>query len=80
MQRSMGNSQHAITEGHLGRTVWGLARPVVLSQLLLFFSNLSDAVWLGQLGHEAQAAAGAVVARYVGARDKEGRTWRRCRA
>ena len=89
--RRSASSQHTITEGPLGRTVWGLAWPVVLSQLLLFFPNLYDAVWLGQLGHEAQAAAGlamsvrftmisvlmglstgsgAVVARYVGARDR----------
>ena len=90
--RRSASSQHTITEGPLGRTVWGLAWPVVLSQLLLFFPNLYDAVWLGQLGHEAQAAAGlamsvrftmisvlmglstgsgAVVARYVGAKDQE---------
>ena len=35
-----------------------MAWPVTLSQMLLMFPSLYDAVWLGQLGREAQAAAG----------------------
>lgn len=79
-----------ITQGSLARSIWHLAWPGMISQLLFMFPNLYDAVWLGQLGREAQAAAGlamtvrftmisvlmalslgsgAVVARYVGARD-----------
>lgn len=73
--------------------IWHLARLVTLSQFLFMLPGLYDAVWLGKLGSEAQAAAGlamsvrftmisvlmalsgasgAVVARYVGARDQEG--------
>lgn len=91
MQR-LAERQREITQGRLGRTIWRLAWPVILSQALLMFPNLYDAVWLGQLGPEAQAAAGlaqsvrytmisvlmalsggsgAVVARFVGAQDKE---------
>lgn len=72
--------------------IWHLARLVTLSQFLFMLPGLYDAVWLGKLGSEAQAAAGlamsvrftmisvlmalsgasgAVVARYVGARDQE---------
>lgn len=81
-----------ITQGSLWHGVWALAWSNVLNQLLFMFPGLYDAIWLGQLGREAQAAAGlatsarmtmisvlmalslgsgAVVARYVGARDRE---------
>ena len=72
--------------------IWHLARLVILSQFLFMLPGVYDAVWLGKLGSEAQAAAGlamsvritmisvlmalsgasgAVVARYVGAKDQE---------
>jgi putative MATE family efflux protein len=72
--------------------MWALAWPAMLTQALFMFPGLYDAIWLGQLGHEAQAAAGlamsvrftmisvlmalsvgsgAVVSRYIGARDRE---------
>jgi putative MATE family efflux protein len=83
---------HDITHGSLVYNIWHLAWPITLSQLLFMAPGLYDAVWLGRLGSEAQAAAGlatsaritmisvlmalsggsgAVVARYVGAKDQE---------
>ena len=38
--------------------IWHLARLVTLSQFLFMLPGLYDAVWLGKLGSEAQAAAG----------------------
>jgi putative MATE family efflux protein len=93
MQRRPTEVERGILSGSLGRCIWRLGWPVLLSQALMMFPGLYDAVWLGQLGPEAQAAAGlamsarytmisvlmalssgsgAVVARYVGARDQEG--------
>lgn len=81
-----------VTQGSLARNIWQLAWPITIAQALLQFPALYDAIWLGRLGREAQAAAGlamsvrmtmisvlmalsvgsgAVVARYVGARDQE---------
>ncbi|UCC64466.1 MAG: MATE family efflux transporter [Anaerolineae bacterium] len=85
-------NRHDITRGSLVGNIWQLAWPITLSQLLFMAPDLYDAVWLGRLGSEAQAAAGlatsaritmisvlmalsggsgAVVARYVGAKDQE---------
>jgi putative MATE family efflux protein len=85
-------NRHDVTRGSLVHNIWHLARLVTLSQFLFMLPGLYDAVWLGKLGSEAQAAAGlamsvrftmisvlmalsgasgAVVARYVGARDQE---------
>jgi putative MATE family efflux protein len=85
-------NQHDITRGSLVHNIWHLARLVILSQFLFMLPGVYDAVWLGKLGSEAQAAAGlamsvritmisvlmalsgasgAVVARYVGAKDQE---------
>jgi putative MATE family efflux protein len=82
--------RHDLTQGRLSRSIWHLAWPVILSRLLFMAPGLYDAIWLGRLGPEAQAAAGlatsvritmvsvlmalsggggAVVARYVGAKD-----------
>lgn len=93
MQRAAAELDRGILRGSLGRCIWRLGWPVLLSQALMMFPGLYDAVWLGQLGPEAQAAAGlamsarytmisalmalssgsgAVVARYVGARDQQG--------
>ena len=47
-----------ITQGSLIGHIWHLAWPIILSQALLFLPGLYDAIWLGQLGPEAQAAAG----------------------
>jgi Na+-driven multidrug efflux pump len=93
MQHTAIEADRGILYGSLRRGIWRLAWPVLLSQALMMFPGLYDAVWLGRLGPEAQAAAGlamsarftmisvlmalssdsgAVVARYVGARDQEG--------
>ncbi len=84
--------RYDITQGSLAHNIWYLARPILVSQLLFTVPDVYDAVWLGQLGSGAQAAAGlaasvrftmisvlmalsgasgAVVARYVGAKDQE---------
>jgi putative MATE family efflux protein len=81
---------HDITQGSLASNIQYMAWPMLLTQLLFMAPNLYDAIWLGQLGSGAQAAAGlatsirmtmisllmalsggsgAVVARYVGAKD-----------
>jgi len=82
-----------ITQGDLNHHIWRLSGPIILSQALTMFPSLYDAIWLGRLGSDAQAAAGvamsirmtmisilmalssgggAVVARYVGAKDRDG--------
>ena len=79
-----------LTQGSLLRNIGYLAGPILISQLLFMAPSLYDAVWLGRIGPNAQAAAGlassvrftmisvlmalsggsgAVVARYVGAKD-----------
>ncbi len=84
--------QHDVTQGNLARNIWHLARPITISQMLFMLPNLYDTIWLGQLGRDAQAAAGltmsvrltmisvlmalslgsgAVVSRYVGAKDQD---------
>ncbi|MEE8391059.1 MAG: MATE family efflux transporter [Anaerolineae bacterium] len=86
------NRQHDITQGGLARNIWSLAWPATISQAFFILPNLYDAVWLGRLGREAQAAAGltmsvrfvmisvlmalslgggAVVARYIGAKEQD---------
>jgi putative MATE family efflux protein len=47
-----------VTEGRLAPHMWALAWPAMLTQALMMFPGLYDAIWLGRLGHEAQAAAG----------------------
>jgi len=85
-------AQHDVTQGSLARNIWHLARPITISQMLFMLPNLYDTIWLGQLGRDAQAAAGltmsvritmisvlmalslgsgAVVSRYVGAKDQD---------
>jgi len=82
-----------ITQGNLNHHIWRLSWPIMISQALTMFPGVYDAIWLGQLGSDAQAAAGitmsvrmtmisilmalssgsgAVVARYVGAKDRDG--------
>jgi putative MATE family efflux protein len=84
--------RHDLTRGSLARNIWYLAWPILLTQLVFIVPGLYDAIWLGNLGPEAQAAAGlatsvritmisvsmalsggsgAVVARYVGAKNQE---------
>lgn len=84
--------RHDLTRGSLARNIWYLAWPILLTQLVFMAPGLYDAIWLGKLGPEAQAAAGlatsvritmisvlmalsggsgAVIARYVGAKDQE---------
>ena len=50
--------QRDITQGSLGRNVLGLAWPITISQILFMLPNIYDTIWLGQLGPNAQAAAG----------------------
>ncbi|MCP4531302.1 MAG: hypothetical protein GY831_08740, partial [Delftia sp.] len=52
------NQPQDITQGSLPRNVWSLAWPAAIGQLFFILPNLYDALWLGRLGHEAQAAAG----------------------
>jgi len=87
------NHQRDITQGSLARDIWGLTWPITISQMLFMLPSVYDAVWLGQIGPGAQAAAGltmsvritmisvlmalslgsgAVVSRYVGAKDQDG--------
>lgn len=87
------NHQRDITQGSLARDIWGLSWPITISQMLFMLPSVYDAVWLGQIGPGAQAAAGltmsvritmisvlmalslgsgAVVSRYVGAKDQDG--------
>jgi len=84
--------QRDITQGSLARNIWHLAWPMTISQLFFMLPSVYDAIWLGQLGPGAQAAAGltmsvrytmisvlmalsigggAVVSRYVGAKDQD---------
>lgn len=89
--RARSGARYDITQGSLAHNIWYLARPILASQLLFTIPDVYDAVWLGRLGSDAQAAAGlassvrfalisvlmalsgasgAVVARYVGAKDE----------
>ena len=84
--------QRDITRGSLAHNIWSLTWPITISQALFLLPGVYDALWLGQLGPDAQAAAvltmsvrfvmisvlmalcrasGAVVARYVGAKDQD---------
>ena len=47
-----------LTQGSLMRNIGYLAGPILISQLLFMAPNLYDAVWLGRIGPNAQAAAG----------------------
>lgn len=81
-----------LSQGDLAHHIWRLTWPNTISQGLLMLPSIYDAIWLGQVGPEALAAAGltmslrmtmisvlmalslasgAVVSRYVGARDQE---------
>ena len=89
--RTQTADRHDITQGSLAQNIQYMAWPMLLTQFLFMAPNLYDAIWLGQLGSGAQAAAGlatsirmtmisllmalsggsgAVVARYVGAKDQ----------
>ncbi|HUT18924.1 MAG TPA: hypothetical protein VM366_07170 [Anaerolineae bacterium] len=66
MQRTAIEADRGILYGSLRRGIWRLAWPVLLSQALMMFPGLYDAVWLGRLGPEAQAAPGlAMSARFT---------------
>ena len=47
-----------LTHDPVASSVRNLAWPILLSQVLFMLPNLYDAIWLGRLGGEAQAAAG----------------------
>ena len=84
--------QYDVTQGSLAHNIWHLTWPNAASQMLFTLPGIYDAVWLGKLGRDAQAAAGltmsvrftmisvlmalslgsgAVVSRYVGAKDQK---------
>jgi len=84
--------QYDVTQGSLAHNIWHLTWPNAVSQMLFTLPGVYDAVWLGKLGRDAQAAAGltmsvrftmisvlmalslgsgAVVSRYVGAKDQK---------
>lgn len=55
------DDRQTITRGSLTRNIWHLTWPAVMSQILFMLPNLYDTIWLGQLGRDAQAAAGLVI-------------------
>ncbi|MFQ6100875.1 MAG: MATE family efflux transporter [Anaerolineae bacterium] len=84
--------QRDLTQGSLIRHIWRLVWPITASLALFSLPSVYDAIWLGQLGRDAQAAAGltmsvrftmisvmmalsissgAVVSRYIGAKDQD---------
>ena len=52
------HDQYDVTQGGMARNIWRLAWPSGISQMLFMFPGIYDAIWLGQLGPDAQAAAG----------------------
>jgi len=51
-------SHRDLTQGSLPQHLWQLSWPITISQALFMIPSLYDAIWLGQLGRDAQAAAG----------------------
>lgn len=49
-------AEDSITEGSLARPLFGLAWPIVVTQLLQVTYNLADTLWLGRLSAEAVGA------------------------
>ncbi|WP_276258497.1 MATE family efflux transporter [Haloglomus litoreum] len=49
-------SEDTITEGGLARPLFGLAWPIVVTQLLQVAYNIADTLWLGRLSAEAVGA------------------------
>ncbi|WP_434084108.1 MATE family efflux transporter [Haloglomus halophilum] len=49
-------SEDTITEGGLARPLFGLAWPIVVTQLLQVTYNIADTLWLGRLSAEAVGA------------------------
>ncbi|MDH7487733.1 MAG: MATE family efflux transporter [Anaerolineae bacterium] len=49
--------QRDITQGSLASNIWGLTWPMTINQALFLLPGLYDAIWLGRLGPDAQAAA-----------------------
>jgi Na+-driven multidrug efflux pump len=73
---------HDITRGDLAHNIRRLAWPSLLNQFLSMAPPLYDALWLGRLATSARitmasvlmalsSASGAVIARYVGAKDRK---------
>ena len=54
--------QRDITKGSLAHNIWGLSWPITISQVLFRLPTAYDAIWLGQVGPSAQAAAGLTMA------------------
>lgn len=50
------NIDNSVTEGPISRTIFRLAAPVVLGQLMEFALSLTDFFWVGKLGPTAQDA------------------------
>ncbi len=54
-------SRPNLIEGRLSQNIWSLAWPNTVAQFFMMLPGVYDAIWLGQLGPEAQAAAGLAV-------------------
>jgi len=52
----MNNNELDLTQGKIMKTLLKLAFPIMLSNFLMMFYNLTDAFWLGKLGAEAKNA------------------------
>lgn len=50
--------EYDVTKGSMARNIWRLTWPSGISQMLFMLPSIYDAIWLGQLGPDAQAAAG----------------------
>ena len=55
------SGRHDLTADDLKRSVWHLAWPIIFGQVLLMLPMVYDTIWLGQIGRDAQAAAGLVI-------------------
>jgi Na+-driven multidrug efflux pump len=48
--------QYDITKGSMARSIWHLAWPSFISQMLLMFPSIYDVICLGQLGPDLVSA------------------------
>ncbi len=48
-----------LTQGNISKNMMKLALPIMLSNFLQMFYNLTDAFWLGKLGENARGAVSA---------------------
>jgi putative MATE family efflux protein len=64
-------AQHDVTQGSLARNIWRLARPITISQMLFRLPNLYDTISMISVLMALSLGSGAVVSRYVGAKDQD---------